>query len=221
MDDLGRIMLDLQDAKCHNINVVTPTPHIPFIVEALLKAREQGLTIPFVYNCSGYENPKIIRHLVGAVQIYLPDFKFGSDEAAFLCTGVKDYKDHAVASLQEMLQQVGDDLVLDDSGIAMRGLLIRHLVMPGMVENSIAALKMIRSHLPKHVNLSIMSQYTPIPAVKGHPLLDRRITRHEYDTVVDEALDMGFENLFIQEVNEHHLSPDFRQERPFTWDDET
>jgi putative pyruvate formate lyase activating enzyme len=214
---LARMMLALQDEGCHNINVVTPTPQAPLIIEGLRLARIKGLAIPFVYNCGGYEDPEIIRCLDGDVDIYLPDFKYGSDETARLFSGVGDYVAFAVAALKEMARQVGEGLYLDD-GIATGGLLIRHLVLPGFVENSIAALDLIRSHLPPEVALSIMSQYTPVPAVKHHPLLGRRVTRQEYQAVVGHALALGFENLYLQEVDERHLSPDFWQEKPFCWD---
>jgi len=216
-EDLTRIMLDLQDEQCHNINVVTPTPQAPLIIESLHSAREKGLIIPFVYNCSGYEDTGIIKRLAGDVDIYLPDFKYGSDEAAYRCSGVKDYAAVAIAALEEMARQVGDELVMEEN-IAQKGLIIRHLVMPGLMENSMAALKLIRSRLSRYVTISIMSQYTPIPAVKSHALLRRRVTRSEYDAVVEQALDLGFENLFIQEVDERHLSPDFGKEKPFSWD---
>ncbi len=217
IEDLAGVMIDLQDEQCHNINVVTPTPQAPFIIEALHLAREKGLIIPFVYNCSGYEAPDIIRRLSGDVDIYLPDFKYGSDEAAYNGSGVKDYTAFAVASLEEMARQVGEELEMNED-IAARGLLIRHLVMPGMPENSMAALKLIRKHLSRNIALSIMSQYTPIPAMKNHPLLKRRVTVGEYEAVIEQALDLGFENIFIQEVDDRHLSPDFRQEMPFAWD---
>ncbi|MFH1079793.1 MAG: radical SAM protein [Pseudomonadota bacterium] len=213
---LARIMLDLQDDRCHNINAVTPTPQAPLIIEGLRLARKKGLEIPFIYNCGGYEDPEIIRRLAGAVDIYLPDFKYGSDETAHLLSGICDYCAFAVAALKEMARQVGEGLYLDGD-IATGGLLIRHLVLPGHVENSIAALDLIRSHLSAQVALSIMSQYTPIPALKRHPLLRRRVARQEYQAVVDHALQLGFENLYIQEVDDRHLSPDFGQERPFCW----
>ena len=214
---LARIMLDLQGQRCHNINAVTPTPQAPLIIEGLRLARKQGLEIPFVYNCGGYEDADIIRRLAGDVDIYLPDFKYGSDETAHLLSGVSDYCAFAVSALEEMARQVGEGLYLND-GIATGGLLIRHLVMPGLVENSIAVLDLIRSHLSAEVSLSLMSQYTPIAAVKQHPLLGRRIARREHQVVVDHALSLGFENLYLQEVNDRHFSPDFGQDKPFSWD---
>jgi putative pyruvate formate lyase activating enzyme len=214
---LARMMLDLQDESCHNINAVTPTPQMPLIIEGLRLARNQGLEIPFVYNCSGYEDPQIIRRLAGDVDIYLPDFKYGSDETARMLSGVSDYAAFAVSALKEMARQVGEGLYLND-GIATGGLLIRHLVMPGLVENSIAALDLIRSHLSPEVALSIMSQYTPIPAIKRHPLLRRRVARQEYQAVVDHSLTLGFRNLYLQEVDDRHLLPDFERGRPFPWE---
>jgi putative pyruvate formate lyase activating enzyme len=214
---LARIMLDLQDERCHNINAVTPTPQMPLIIEGLLLARRKGLEIPFVYNSSGYEDPQIIRRLAGHVDLYLPDFKYGSNETARLLSGVGDYVAIAVAALKEMACQVGNDLRLDKD-IATGGLLVRHLVLPGLVENSKAALDLIRAHLSPEVALSIMSQYTPIPALKRHPPLGRRVRRQEYETVVDHALKLGFENIYIQEVDDRHFSPDFEKDKPFCWE---
>ena len=211
---LARIMLSLRDKGCHNIEPVTPTPQTPQIMEALLMAREQGLHLPFVYNCGGYEEPEVIKMLAGMVDIYLPDFKYGLDDDGFLFSGVKDYLAKALVSIKEMVLQVGDELETEDD-IARRGMLIRHLVLPGRTENSFAALRLIKKNISLRVSLSIMSQYTPIPALARHTILGRRITRQEYEAVVNFALDLGFENIFTQEVSDRHLSPDFNQDDPF------
>jgi putative pyruvate formate lyase activating enzyme len=211
---LARIMLSLQDKGCHNIEPVTPTSQTPQIMAALLIAREQGLQLPFVYNCGGYEEPEVIKMLAGMVDIYLPDFKYGHDDDGLMFSGVKDYPALALASIKEMVRQVGDELETDHD-IARRGLLIRHLILPGRTENSFAALRLIKKNISLRVALSIMSQYTPIPALARHPILGRRITRREYEAVVNFALDLGFENIFAQEVSDHHLSPDFNQDDPF------
>jgi putative pyruvate formate lyase activating enzyme len=116
-----------------------------------------------------------------------------------------------------MVKQVGADLLLDTNGAAIRGIIIRHLVLPGCTENSITALSLLRNHFPPELPISLMSQYTPTMAVRNHPLLNRRITRHEYDLVVNRALDMGFEQLFIQEVDDRNICPDFDEETPFQW----
>ena len=215
--ELSSIMKGLQNKGCHNIDAVTPTPHLPGLVEALLCACEQGLSIPLVYNCGGYENSDIIRLLDGIADIYLPDFKYGNDRDAFEFSGVSDYSCHAVSAIQEMARQVGDCLEVED-GIAKRGVLIRHLVLPGRVKNSIEVLESIKRHISTSVSLSIMSQYTPIRAVADHPLLGRRVTKREYETVVNKALDMGFDNIFVQDVSDSQLTPDFDADIPFRWE---
>jgi putative pyruvate formate lyase activating enzyme len=167
-----------------------------------------------VYNCGGYEDTGVLRQLEGIVDVYLPDFKYGNDEWALRFSGVGDYVRHALAALREMLRQAGEELLLED-GIARRGLIIRHLVLPGAIENSFDALRLLRKQLPATVPLSLMSQYTPTPPVAGHPDLGRRISHEEYAAVVDLALGLGFETLFIQDVDDRHMTPDFRLEAPF------
>ena len=215
-EELAGIMLDLEARGCHNVEPVTPTPHLAGIMEALRIARERGLRVPFIFNCGGYERKEILRLIDGRVEIYLPDFKYGLDEAGQSCSGVPDYPRHALSSLLEMVRQVGDALEIED-GVARRGILVRHLVLPGMTDNSLTALKLIREVSP-FIPLSLMSQYTPIPAVQRHPLLGRRVTREEYERVVNAALDLGFEELYTQQVDDRALNPDFAREKPFAWD---
>jgi putative pyruvate formate lyase activating enzyme len=213
-DQLARIMLDLQKRQCHNIEPVTPTSQTPLIMEALLLARTQGLKIPFVYNCGGYENPEIIKLLDGMVEIYLPDFKYGLEEDSVMFSSAPEYPRFALGSIKEMVRQVGDELDLNN-GVAQKGVIIRHLVLPGRVENSKEVLRLIRNEISRDVFLSIMSQYTPTVKVRNHPILKRRITRNEYEQVLDYADKLGFNNLFIQEVNDYELTPDFDKENPF------
>jgi len=215
-DELAGIMLDLEARGCHNVEPVTPTPHLAGIMEALGIARTRGLRVPFVFNCGGYERHEILRLIDRRVEIYLPDFKYGLDEAGESCSGVPDYPRHALNSLREMVRQVGDALEIED-GVARRGVLVRHLILPGMTDNSLAALKLIREVSPS-IPLSLMAQYTPITAVRSHPLLGRRVTREEYERVVNAALDMGFEELYTQAVDDRALNPDFAREKPFAWE---
>lgn len=216
IEGLSRTMLALRDANCHNIEAVTPTPQAPQIIEAYLMAQRRGLNLPLVYNCSGYENPETLKLLTGIVDIYLPDFKYGTETDALVLAGVKDYPWNALHSIKEMVRQVGDTLEECD-GVAKRGIVIRHLILPGFITNSLEVLRLIKTHIPSTTPLSIMSQYTPIPAVKDHPHLGRRITRAEYEHVINYALDMGFETIFTQEVNDRALTPDFEKKTPFKW----
>jgi putative pyruvate formate lyase activating enzyme len=218
-ESLAGIMLELEKRGCHNIEPVTPTPHLPGIMAAFLIARGRGLRLPFVFNCGGYEREKIVRLLDGMVDIYLPDFKYGIADAGRSFSEVPDYPRHALDSLREMVRQVGDALDVAD-GVAKRGVLVRHLVLPGRIDNSLAVLKAIRENISRFVPLSLMAQYTPNPAVRTHPLLGRRISRLEYERVVNAAVDLGFEEIYTQEVDDRELSPDFAKERPFDWDEQ-
>ena len=211
---LAEVMLDLQRRHCHNIEPVTPTPQTPLIMEALLLARERGLTNPFVYNCGGYENPEVIKLLDKMVDIYLPDFKYGLEEDAVELSAAPGYPRFALDSLKEMVRQVGDDLELEN-GVAKKGIIVRHLVLPGKIENSKEVLRLIKKEVSTSVPVSLMSQYTPVAKVRHHPLLGRRISKDEYKQVLDFALKLGFKNLFIQEVSDFNLTPDFHKEKPF------
>ena len=211
---MAEVMLDLQKRWCHNIEPVTPTPQVPLIMEALLLARGRGLKIPFVYNCGGYEDPQIIKMLDGMVDVYLPDFKYGLEEDAVLFSQAAGYPSFVLDSLHEMVRQVGDDLVLEN-GVASRGIIVRHLVLPGRLDNSKEVLKLIKKEISTTVPISLMSQYTPTAKVRNHPVLGRRITSDEYSEILDYALHLGFENIFTQEVSDQELTPDFSQKNPF------
>ena len=211
---LAQVMLGLQKQGCHNIEPVTPTPQTPLIMEALLLAREQGLKIPFVYNCGGYEIPRIIKILDKMVDIYLPDFKYGVAEDGAAFSLVHDYPHYALESLKEMVRQVGDELEMENN-VAKRGVIVRHLVLPGRLENSKEVFRLIKRDVSTSLAVSLMSQYTPTGKVHNHPQLGRRITAAEYNEILDFALDLGFDNLFIQEVSDDNLLPDFDCENPF------
>jgi putative pyruvate formate lyase activating enzyme len=177
-------------------------------------ARMQGLTVPFVYNCGGYENLEVIKLLDGMVDIYLPDFKYCIEKDAVDFSVAPEYPRFALDSIKEMVQQVGDGLELKN-GIAQRGIIIRHLVLPGRIENSKEALRLIKKEISTSVFLSLMSQYTPIAKMRNHPILKRRITKNEYEQVTDYALELGFNNVFVQEVNDYELTPNFDRDNPF------
>ncbi len=193
-EELIRIMLKLQDRGAENINLVTPTPQAAQIFEAVKKARRQGLRLPVVYNCGGYENPDFLKELAGLVQIYMPDFKYGTDEAGEKYSGVKNYATYCREALLEMHRQVGD-LQLDDRGLATRGLLVRHLVLPAGVAGSEAVIDFLADHVSSNTFLNIMDQYHPAYKAAEFAELRRRPLRREVEEVAAYARRRGMTNL--------------------------
>lgn len=186
IEELAGIMLTLQKMGCHNINLVTPTHYIPQIVSALVIAAKSGLRIPLVYNCGGYERKEIIALLDGIVDIYMPDFKYGDDEKALRYSKVPNYTKYAKEAVIEMQRQVGD-LVVDDNGIALRGLIIRHLVMPNNVADSKKVLEFIAKEVSGKAYVNVMAQYYPTFKAHQFPEIARRITMGEYKEVLKFA----------------------------------
>lgn len=198
-DELVEKMIELESRGAHNINLVTATPYVTFIAETLKKAKKRGLKIPVVYNCGGYESIEALRSLEGLVDIYLPDFKYFDDALAREYSSAPDYARIASEALVEMHRQVGK-LQLDENGIATRGLVVRHLVLPACREDSKKVLKYLSEIFPaSEVALSLMRQYTPDWVNGDAPKnLHRRITSFEYDDVLNYALSLGFDG-FSQE----------------------
>jgi putative pyruvate formate lyase activating enzyme len=194
---LAEIFLELQQQGAHNINLVTATPYAHAVRRALNIARPT-LNIPVVYNCGGYERVETIRALAGYVDVYLPDLKYMSGGLAQRYSGAADYFDAAAAAIAEMIAQTGG-LRYDGDGMMMRGVIVRHLVLPGAHSDSIAILRWMSENLPKErYLLSLMSQYTPPADLAGFPELQRRVTSLEYDRVVREALRLGLTNGYMQ-----------------------
>ncbi len=177
--ELAEIMLELQERGCVNINLVTPTHYIPQILDALLAACERGLKLPLVYNCSGYERLEILRKLDQIVDIYLPDIKYANEEIALKYSRISDYPRVAKEAVKEMHHQVGD-LVLDKKGAAVKGLLIRHLVMPGGLAGTAELMKFIAQDVSPNSWINIMDQYYPTYLAHRYPEISRRITRKEF-----------------------------------------
>ena len=196
---LAEIFLELQEKGAANINLVTPTHYVLQIIEALDLARKEGLSLPIVYNTSGYEKPETIRMLDGYVDVYLPDFKYMESELAAAYSGAPDYPKYAKAALKEMLHQTGNIQIDKDTGMIQKGVIVRHLVLPGHVKNSKAVIKYLLETYQDQILISIMNQYTPMPQVSGDPLLSRKVTKREYEKVIDYALELGMEDGFIQE----------------------
>ncbi|MEW5786006.1 MAG: radical SAM protein [Bacillota bacterium] len=179
MEDLARAMLKLQEQGCHNINLVSPTPYLYQITAALDLAAERGLRLPVVYNSSGYESVDILRLLCGFVDIYLPDAKYTSNRAGEKYSGVKGYFSRLKESLIEMQRQVGD-LVVDDSGVARRGLLVRHLVMPGGIAGTEELARFLKEEVSARCAVNVMAQYYPAYRAAVFSELNRRVTAAEY-----------------------------------------
>ncbi len=196
--ELAALMLRLQGIGAHNIDLVTPTPHLHVLLCALEKAKAAGLTIPVVYNTNGYELVESLRRLEGLVDIYLPDLKYVSAVAAQKYSGAAGYFQYAAPAILEMQRQCGV-LQVDEEGIARRGLIVRHLVLPGSVDEARGALDFIAANLPKDTRISLMSQYVPCHRAVTPPL-NRRLTRREYQRAVDYCLSLGLTQVFVQEM---------------------
>ena len=224
---LCEIFLNLQEKGAHNINLVTAAHYVPQLVPALRTAKENGLLIPVVYNSSGYESVKTLRLLDGLVDIYMPDFKYYAAEVAGRYSDAEDYFIVAKDALSEMYRQVGSPVFEEIDAKALRiyaeekriqttdyytvydpdeetllmkkGLLVRHLLMPGQKEDSKQVLKYLIDNYGENIYISIMNQYTPCNELRGFPELLRRVTEEEYEEVIDYAISCGIENGFIQE----------------------
>jgi putative pyruvate formate lyase activating enzyme len=210
-------MLRLQEAGVQTLGLVAPTSHIPTLVPALYRARGMGLQLPVVYNSGGYDTVAALRLLEGLVDVYLPDMKYGSDEVAQVYSGVIDYVDVNRRAVEEMLRQVGP-LQLSQDGIARRGLLIRHLILPGGMADTVDVLTWIARNVPRTVTISLMSQYTPkYQAADGFfPEINRKLTQTEYDYYLAVADELGLTNLFTQDLTSADVyAPDFSLAQPF------
>ncbi|MCK4421897.1 radical SAM protein [candidate division WOR-3 bacterium] len=195
-EDIALMMLHLQGIGCHNINWVTPTHFVPQLVKSLLIAKENGLKIPVVYNTGGYDSLKTLKLLKGIVNIYMPDIKYGSNENGLKYSKIPDYWDVARKAVKEMHSQVGD-LKINDAGIAERGLLIRHLVLPNNIAESERVIEFIAKEISVNSYVNIMDQYRPCFNASKYEGLRRRITRKEYQEAVDTAKQMGLHRGFV------------------------
>ncbi len=191
---LADIMLSLQNSGCHNINLVTPTHQVPAILRALKKASDRGLKIPVVYNCGGYESEETLRILEGIVDIYMPDIKYADKKFSLKYSGAGDYPEIARHAVKEMHRQVGD-LAMDERGVAKRGLLVRHLVLPEGIAGTEEVLKFIAEEISKDTYLNIMDQYHPCFKAFDNPPLDRRITKKEYSDALQYAIKTGLRRI--------------------------
>ncbi len=214
---LAEIMIYLQDElRCHNINLVAPTHFVPQITRALLEAIPMGFHLPLVYNTGGYDRVETIVILDGIIDIYLPDLRYSSDRWAMKYSAAPMYVKNARAAIKEMNRQVGD-LILDDDGMALKGMIVRHLILPNNIAGSENTLTWLVEEISPTVTISIMSQYYPTHLATGIPDLARKITTEEYSSVVDIVNKLGLENGWLQELgSDSNYQPDFEKEdHPF------
>lgn len=189
-EGLAAVMIRLQDLGCHNINFVTPTHYVPQILEALTLAKEEGLNVPLVYNSGGYDSVETLRLLDGVFDIYMPDMKYGSDEMALEYSNAPEYTRYSKAAILEMHRQVGD-LEIDADGVAVRGLLVRHLVLPGGAAGTAEVVRFLSQEVSRNTYLNVMAQYRPEYRACVYSELDRSITAGEYKQAVRMAADAG------------------------------
>lgn len=217
--EVARLFLQLEQQGCHNIEWVSPTQHLPALVEGLRLAREAGLRLPLVYNSNGYEKVSVLKLLEGIVDIYLPDAKYASAALSRRLSKTPDYVEINRLALQEMWRQVGP-LQYDSQGLACRGLIIRHLVLPGFLANTIDTLTWIGNELSLQACISLMAQYYPAhlasAGLMSDKSLQRRLSRREYQKAIAALAAIGLENGWVQELSSHqYFVPDFNRSDPF------
>ncbi len=216
---LADIMLELQEKKCHNIGLVSPTHFSSQIIKSIYLAAEKGLHLPIIYNTNGYDSVEMIKMYEGIVDIYLPDFKYGNDEYAKKYSKVDDYFENAKEAIKEMYRQVGDELIYDGD-VVIRGLIIRHLVLPNDLAETEKVFKFIAEELSPNIHISVMSQYFPTFMAKRDILINRTVRESEYDRVLRLLDKYGLNNGWTQEMESFETyRPDFEgnRETPFSF----
>lgn len=204
------------DAGCKSVGFVSPSHVLPQMRAIIAALKVRGRSPVFLYNTNGYDKQQTIRSLEGTIDVYLPDMKYMDASLARDYSDTPDYPEVAKKAVKEMYRQKGADIQLDNEGLIESGLIIRHLVLPGHVENSKAVLRYIAKELSPDIYISLMSQYYPTPAVAHHPKLGRCVTKKEYEEVIKEFESLGFHRGFVQELSSpHHYRPDFMQPNPF------
>ena len=216
---MGEVVERISTILARGINrlgFVSPSHMVEQMVAIIRALHNQGCRPVIIYNSNGYDSVEILRELEPWVDVYLPDFKYADSGLAGKWSGATDYPDVAAAALGEMYRQKGNILHLDDHGLVERGMIVRHLVLPGAVDNSLQVLRWLARHLSSRITLSLMSQYQPISAVADAPPLDRVLLQEEYAQVVMEMERLGFENGWVQEcTSAGYYNPDFDREAPF------
>ena len=199
IERLAEIFLELQSKGANNINLVTPTHYVPMIIEAIKIAKTNGLILPIVYNTNSIDNIDTIKALEGYIDIYLPDFKYFSDRYSLKYSKIKNYSKNAIEIISEMVRQVGTP-VFDDNGIMKKGVIVRHLMLPGLLFDSKKIVDAIYNTFEDKVYISLMNQYTPLYNAKDYPEINKSINPKVYDSLINYALSIGVKNGFIQDA---------------------
>lgn len=198
--ELADCFVDLQTKGAHNINLVTPTHYVPGIIEALDKARELGLNLPVAYNCGGYEKEETIELLKDHISIYMPDIKYFSDKYAIEYSSAPHYFEYAKKALDKMVNQVGES-VFDANGIMQKGVIVRHLMLPGMLFETKKIVEYLAKTYGDSIYISLMSQYTPMPNVCCHPRLNGRLNPNHYEAMAEHIEFLGLKNVYLQDIS--------------------
>lgn len=209
-EELAEIFINEQNNGAHNINLVTPTMYVPQIIKALKIAKKNGLSLPIIYNSNGYENIETIKMLDGYIDVYLPDLKYYSNELSKKYSGIDNYFSVATKAIKEMIKQVGLPK-FDENGIIIKGVIIRHLILPSHMQNTKNILKWIKENLPKETWVSVMAQYFPTYKAKEDTLLNRKLKIKEYKEIEKYLYLLDLKNGYIQELgeNEEQYVPKF------------
>ncbi|MBU8933630.1 MAG: radical SAM protein [candidate division Zixibacteria bacterium] len=204
------------DQGCRSVGFVSPSHYYPQMLQIINLLHQRGRQPVLVYNTNGYDRVEVIRELDGVIDVYLPDFKYMDEKLGRRLSDTPHYPETAAAAVAEMFRQKGADIELDENDLITSGLIIRHLVLPGYIDNSKAVLRQIAENLSPDIHISLMSQYYPTPAVVAHPELCRRLKPEEYDEVLDEFDSLGFHRGWVQQMDSaDHYRPDFARDHPF------
>lgn len=216
LEEVVETVLKHFENGCTHVGFVSPSHMIMQTASVIEALRQRGSNAIFVYNSNGYDKVESLRWLEGMIDVYLPDLKYMENDIARGYSGAENYPEVAAAALKEMFRQKGSTLIKDENGCAQSGLIVRHLVLPGHIENSKAVLRFIAEELSPLVHVSLMSQYYPTPPVKDHPALGKCVEAAEYTEVLEEMERLGLFRGWVQEPgSSNHYRPDFRLEHPF------
>lgn len=216
LEEVADRVISILDQGINRVGFVSPSHFVPQVRALIEKVKSRGYHPVWVYNTNGYDKAETIRSLEGTIDVYLPDFKYADSQLSHDLSGARDYPDIAAKAIGEMFRQKGSTLILDNDGQAESGLIIRHLVLPGKVDNSLKVLRFIAENFSPRVHISLMSQYCPTPKVKGLPDLGRGVTSREYRKVIREMSVLGMNHGWTQELDsKNSYQPDFNSVHPF------